>query len=418
MTGVQTCALPILGIFSRHSLYAFEDEIRQGFLTIEGGHRVGIAGKAVTEGSGLRTIRDISSLNIRLAHEKPGCGDPVLPWLYENGRLQNTLILSPPGAGKTTLLRDVVRQVSNGNRYGPGLQTAVVDERSELGACFKGVPQCDLGMRTDVMDGCPKALGMVMMIRSMAPGAVAVDEIGDREDLEALRYVMKCGCRILATVHGSSPEDLKKKPVLAEMVREGMFSRYVALSRRLGPGTVEAVCDGELRLLRSEERRVGKECRSRWKEKLELLLLFRQMMFYLKGQILYANATLPEAFREVGGRYAEGRSGFLKEPGAFFLRVAERLEEQGDVPFPVIWKEEAERFPPGFPLEAGDHKNLLALGENLGYAHKDMQERTLLFYLEETDGSIGFLKREMESRTKLYRCLGMAAGLFLMVVMA
>lgn len=104
-------------------------------------------------------------------------------------------------------------------------------------------------MRTDVMDGCPKALGMVMMIRSMAPGAVAVDEIGDREDLEALRYVMKCGCRILATVHGSSPEDLKKKPVLAEMVREGMFSRYVALSRRMGPGTVEAVCDGELRLL-------------------------------------------------------------------------------------------------------------------------------------------------------------------------
>ena len=104
----------ILGIFSRHSLYAFEDEIRQGFLTIEGGHRVGIAGKAVPEGSRLRTIRDISSLNIRLAHEKPGCGDPVLPWLYENGRLQNTLILSPPGAGKTTLLRDVVRQVSNG----------------------------------------------------------------------------------------------------------------------------------------------------------------------------------------------------------------------------------------------------------------------------------------------------------------
>lgn len=106
---------------------------------------------------------------------------------------------------------------------GPGLQTAVVDERSELGACFKGVPQCDLGMRTDVMDGCPKALGMVMMIRSMAPGAVAVDEIGDREDLEALRYVMKCGCRILATVHGSSPEDLKKKPVLAEMVRKECF---------------------------------------------------------------------------------------------------------------------------------------------------------------------------------------------------
>ena len=185
-----------------------------------------------------------------------GVAKDVYPKLWSEGSFESTLILSPPGAGKTTLLRDVVRQVSNGNRYGPGLQTAVVDERSELGACFKGVPQCDLGMRTDVMDGCPKALGMVMMIRSMAPGAVAVDEIGDREDLEALRYVMKCGCRILATVHGSSPEDLKKKPVLAEMVREGMFSRYVALSRRLGPGTVEAVCDGELRLL------AGKGCQN------------------------------------------------------------------------------------------------------------------------------------------------------------
>lgn len=245
----QALIREILGIFSRHSLYAFEDEIRQGFLTIEGGHRVGIAGKAVAGENGLRTIKDISSLNIRLAHEKPGCGDPVLPWLYENGQLRNTLILSPPGAGKTTLLRDVVRQVSNGNQYGPGLQTAVVDERSELGACFKGVPQCDLGMRTDVMDGCPKGQGMVLMIRSMAPGVVAVDEIGDREDLEALKYVMKCGCRILATVHGGSPEDLKKKPVLAEMVREEMFSRYVVLSRRRGPGTVEAICDGGLRLL-------------------------------------------------------------------------------------------------------------------------------------------------------------------------
>ena len=102
---------------------------------------------------------------------------------------------------------------------------------------------------------------------------------------------------------------------------------------------------------------------------------------------------LPEALREVGGRYAEGRSGFLKEPGAFFFCGWQSVwRSRGDVPFPVIWKEEAERFPPGFPLEAGDHKNLLALGENLGYAHKDMQERTLLFYLEETDGSIEFFK--------------------------
>jgi len=149
------------------------------------------------------------------------------------------------------MLRDIIRLVSDGNRYGPGMEVSVVDERSELAACFKGVPQCDLGRRTDVLDGCPKAVGMVMMIRSMAPGVVAVDEIGTREDMEALRNVMKCGCKILATVHGNSVEDLRQKPVLSEMAAEGMFSRYVVLKRVPRPGTVAGIYDGRLAKIES-----------------------------------------------------------------------------------------------------------------------------------------------------------------------
>lgn len=243
----------LLEIFARHSLYAYEDEIRQGFLTIEGGHRVGLCGKAVLEGDKIRTIKEISSLNIRIAHEKRGCADAVFPYLFEDGGLVNTLLVSPPGAGKTTMLRDMIRQVSDGSRYGPGRSVAVVDERSELAACFLGQPQCDLGMRTDVLDGCPKAVGMMMAIRSMAPYAVAVDEIGTKEDLEALRQASNCGCRILATVHGSSVFDLTNKPVISEMVREKVFGRYVVLGKSPHPGTVIGIYDENRRELINDE---------------------------------------------------------------------------------------------------------------------------------------------------------------------
>lgn len=235
----------ILNIISHHSLYAFEDEIRQGFLTIEGGHRIGLSGKAVLEGTEIRTIKDISGLNIRLAHQRIGCADRVMPWLYVDGKLQNTLFISPPGAGKTTMLRDVIRQVSDGNFHGAGQTVSVVDERSEIGACVRGVPQCELGVRTDIMDRCPKVQGMLMMLRSMAPRVMAVDEIGTRDDLHALFDVMKCGCRILATVHGDSVEDIRKKRILNEMMDGGMFTRYVVLSGVPHPGILNGVYNEE-----------------------------------------------------------------------------------------------------------------------------------------------------------------------------
>lgn len=141
------------------------------------------------------------------------------------------------------MLREVIRNLSDGNPYGNGVAVSVVDERSEIGACLRGIPQCDLGQRTDIMDGCPKALGMTMMIRSMGPKVLAADEIGTKEDLSAIRDALRSGVKILVTVHGDSLEDVKQKPVLREMVEERMFGRYVVLGCKPRPGTVTMIYD-------------------------------------------------------------------------------------------------------------------------------------------------------------------------------
>ena len=140
-------------------------------------------------------------------------------------------------------MRDIVRLISNGNDMHPGISVGVVDERSEIGACYLGIPQNDVGMRTDVLDCCPKAEGMLMMIRSMSPVVIAVDEIGKREDIEALEYVMNCGCQIIATVHGSSIEDIKNKPILRKLVEEKMFKRFIVLAGGNVPGQIETIFD-------------------------------------------------------------------------------------------------------------------------------------------------------------------------------
>ena len=221
-----------------YSLYAYEDELRQGFLTIQGGHRVGVAGKILMEEGKVRSIRYISFLNIRLAHQVEGCADKVMPFIVENGEVCHTLIISPPCCGKTTLLRDVIRQISNGNAWCEGKNVGVVDERSEIGGAYQGVPQNDLGIRTDLLDCCPKAEGMMMLIRSMSPEVVAVDEIGDYGDIKAIESVLNCGCRLIATVHGSSVEDIEKKPLLQKMVKEHVFDRYIILNGKKKIGSV------------------------------------------------------------------------------------------------------------------------------------------------------------------------------------
>ncbi len=236
---------------SNYSLYAFEDEIRQGFITINGGHRIGIAGKTIMEDDVIKGMKHISFINIRLAHQVKGCANPVLPYLFNEqaSGIFHTLIISPPRCGKTTLLRDIIRQLSDGSSHHPGMSIGVVDERSEIGACYMGTPQNELGMRTDILDCCPKAKGMMMLIRSMSPQIIAVDEIGSKEDMDAIDYVIGCGCKLIATVHGSSIEDIKNKPILGELVKKQLFERYIILSNIKGVGHLEEIYDTEGRRL-------------------------------------------------------------------------------------------------------------------------------------------------------------------------
>ncbi|SHO52582.1 stage III sporulation protein AA [Anaerocolumna xylanovorans] len=228
---------------SNYSLYAFEEELKQGFITITGGHRVGIAGKAVLEENRVKSIKHISFINIRLSHQIKGCASKVIPLIMEKGSCLHTLIISPPCCGKTTLLRDIIRLISDGGEGRPGLTVGVVDERSEIGACYMGVPQNDLGIRTDVLDCCPKAKGMLMLIRAMSPRVIAVDEVGSKEDIEAIEYVINCGCKLIATVHGNSLLDVKGKPLLRKLIEDKLFERYILLSNKGSVGHLEEIYD-------------------------------------------------------------------------------------------------------------------------------------------------------------------------------
>lgn len=228
-----------------YSLYAYEEEVRQGFITIQGGHRVGIAGKAIVENGRVRSLKYISFLNIRLAHEIKGCADSLIPYIAEGNRIRHTLIISPPRCGKTTLLRDCIRQLSNGTSYCAGRTVGVVDERSEIGGSYLGIPQNDLGIRTDVLDCCPKTEGILMLVRSMAPQIIAVDEIGTQEEASAIEVALHTGCSLLATIHGNAIEDLRLKPTLREWLKEKRIERYILLSNRKGVGTIQAIYNQE-----------------------------------------------------------------------------------------------------------------------------------------------------------------------------
>lgn len=237
----------ILQRVSNYSIYAFEEEIKQGYITIRGGHRVGICGSCVIDGSKIRTIKNIASFNIRICREVLECSQDLMKYIIQNKKILNTIIISPPKCGKTTLIRDISRNISDGLILGGtnfrGVKVCIVDERSEIGACYNGIPQMNIGVRTDILDNCPKSEGIMMAIRSMSPDVIICDEIGTHKDIESIIMAMNSGVKLITTIHGYDIEDLYKRPVFKDILENHVFERAIVLSGRQGVGTVEYIYD-------------------------------------------------------------------------------------------------------------------------------------------------------------------------------
>lgn len=212
----------VLGRACHHSTYAYTETLRQGYITVEGGHRIGVCGLGVRDGDTVRTIRSPSSVNIRVARQVPGCANGLLPQLTDS-----TLLLGPPGSGKTTLLRDLVRQLSD--RLGQTVGLA--DERGEVSAMADGEAQLSIGRRTDVLVNVPKAAAVMQLLRTMNPDWIGLDEITAPEDLAALDRAAYCGVRLLATAHGQDRTDLELRPLYRRLLELGVFRKLVILRR-------------------------------------------------------------------------------------------------------------------------------------------------------------------------------------------
>ncbi|MBQ8518399.1 MAG: stage III sporulation protein AA [Agathobacter sp.] len=241
----RQCLDEMLNYITGYSIYAMDEEIKQGYITFSGGHRIGITGHATyealrdTKEHRITNIIDIGGLNIRIAHERKGCAEKIVPHLWKNNSIYNTLFFAAPGVGKTTYLRDTIRILSNGehqkaceeNSNGKGLKICVIDERSEIAACMDGQAQNDLGKRTDVLDACPKGIGMKMVLRTMSPDIIAVDEIGKEEEFELLEQMRCSGVKVLGTIHAGDMDEILRNPMIREGIKTGAIERFVELIR-------------------------------------------------------------------------------------------------------------------------------------------------------------------------------------------
>lgn len=245
----------MLNYMTHYSIYAMEEELRQGYITYEGGHRIGITGHATYETAEgrnpphIRNMVEIGGFNIRIAHEKKGCAKEIVPHIRVQNSIYNTILFAAPGIGKTTYIRDMIRILATGDETNEAKKICVVDERSEIAACIDGKAQHDLGKRCDVLDACPKATGMKMLLRTMSPEIIAVDEIGRKEEFYMLEQMRCSGVKILGTMHAGSMTELFENPMLKTAVRTRAIERFVELKRQKDGKRTFCIYDGQGKMI-------------------------------------------------------------------------------------------------------------------------------------------------------------------------
>ena len=235
-----------ISIITKNSIHAFEKEIKNGYITVEGGHRIGLGGDCIYESDCFKGFKNITSLNIRIAREFPGCSKKYLKYLVASSKnIYNTLIVGPPLSGKTTIIRDISRNLSDGitNPYFQGCDITLIDERGEISSVFNGIPQMYVGTRTDVLSYCMKKEGFFMSIRSLSPKVIICDELGSKEDFEIMQYALKSGVNIIATAHGFNIEDVKRNIYMKSIIENNFFDRALILSSGKMPSQVKKVYD-------------------------------------------------------------------------------------------------------------------------------------------------------------------------------
>lgn len=236
----------ILNLATNYSFYANEESLLKGFITLKGGHRIGFSGSVIKENDKIISIRNINSLNIRIAREIVGVSRFVMPYILNKDKILNTLIVSPPKVGKTTLLRDISREISTNKEGYIGKRVCIVDERKEIAALHNGISRLDVGQKSDVLEGIDKAYGMNMLIRAMSPQVIITDEVGKIEDISSLENCVLSGVNVISSAHGESMQDILNRKEFVSIIKKGIFDRYIFLENKKGIRQIKEIYNRSL----------------------------------------------------------------------------------------------------------------------------------------------------------------------------